>query len=320
MNASLPAIRIWSTNQVAAAARLDYFADAVSSSLTPMSVHGAASGPFHAHVRMAELGSITILQTGGSGHKAVRGHSEIARSSEHSYHLIVNRSARCDLEHRSNIRLLAGDAVLVDSRYGHRFGLGDDHAHLHVKLSPDWLRTWVPNPDALLGRALPRESPWGRAMVAFARELSPELAVSSPLPAKVLADQIGSLLALTAHELTAAQVPASPSTAGLRERIHDCIAQRCTEMELDATQVASSLNVSQRTLHRALAAHGEAFGTVLIVARCETAMRMLQSPAMDRLTLEQIGRRAGFRNPSHFSQTMRRRFGVNPGQIRNRRA
>ena len=319
MDTSLPAIRSWSTDEVNAASRLDYFADAVSSSLTPMSVHRAASGPFHAHVRMAELGPVVILQTGGSQHTAVRSHQEIAQSSEHSYHLIVNRSACCDLTHRGDIHLLSGDAVLVDSRYGHRFMLGEDHAHLHVKMGPDWLRTWVANPDVLLGRALPRNSTWARALVAFASELSPELALSSPLPGKVLADQIGSLLALTAHELGGAGTLASTPSAGLRERIHDHVSQRCTELELDASQVAASLGISLRTLHRALAAHGETFGGILIATRCDTALRMLESPAMDRLTLEQIGRRAGFCNPSHFSKTMRGRFGANPGQIRNRR-
>ncbi|MBO9651481.1 MAG: helix-turn-helix domain-containing protein [Variovorax sp.] len=319
MDPSLPGIRSWSTDEVGAALRLDYFADAVSSSLTPMSVRRATSGPFRAHVRMAELGAVAILQTGGSEHTAVRAHSEIAQSGEHSYHLIVNRGASCDLEHRGGIRLSAGDAVLVDSRYGHRFVLGENHAHTHVKLSPEWLRTWVPNPDLLLGRALPRDSTWARALVAFVSELSPELALTSPLPGKILADQVGSLLALTAHELGGTNPLAPSSRAGLRERIHDCVAQRCTELELDAEQLAASLNISVRTLHRALAAHGETLGGILVAARCDTALRMLESPAMDRLTLEQVGRRAGFCNPSHFSKTMRSRFGLNPGQLRNRR-
>ena len=64
--------------------------------------------------------------------------------------------------------------------------------------------------------------------------------------------------------------------------------------------MASSLNVSTRTLHRVLAACGETFGAMLIQARVDLAVRMLQSPLFDRLTTAEIGRRAGFSDASHF--------------------
>jgi AraC-like DNA-binding protein len=147
----------------------------------------------------------------------------------------------------------------------------------------------------------------------------PEFVVSAPLPPSILADQIGVLLALIANELSGATSHPAPVARSLRDRIHDCIVQRCPEIYLVAADVAASLNISLRTLHRALAACGETFGGKLLEARLELAVRMLESPLMDRLTTAEIARRAGFADASHFARMIRKRTGQTPVQLRRRR-
>jgi AraC-like DNA-binding protein len=111
----------------------------------------------------------------------------------------------------------------------------------------------------------------------------------------------------------------TPAERSLRDRIHDQIMQRCPEASLQAADVASAINVSKRTLHRALAACGETFGTMLIQSRVDLAARMLRSPLFDRLTTAEIGRRAGFSDASHFTKVMCRRTGQTPLQMRRAR-
>ncbi len=309
-----PTILVWSTDQVAAACRLDYFADAVSSTLTPMAVHGAANGPFRAYVRMAELGALTVLQTVAAGTRPC-----VARDGDCAQ---WRAQLPPDREPKRALRSLAPrrQHPAGDGRRGHR-GLA-----LWPRLPPG-RRAFASAPQARARLAAhlgvhsrcaagpclaARIAHWARALIAFASELSPELALAAPLPGKVIADQIGSLLALTAHDLHPGHAPAPVRGADLRQRARDCIAQRCAEPELDASAVATSLNISVRTLHRVFAAAGETFGAVLLAARCDTALRMLESSVLRRLTLEHIGRRAGFSDPSHFSRTMRSRFGASP--------
>jgi AraC-like DNA-binding protein len=105
----------------------------------------------------------------------------------------------------------------------------------------------------------------------------------------------------------------------VRDQVSDQIKQRCPDRYLQAADVASSLNISKRTLHRALAASGETFGTTLIRARVDLAVRMLQSPLFDRVTTAEIGRRAGFSDASHFSKVLRRQTGQTPLQMRRAR-
>jgi AraC-like DNA-binding protein len=78
-------------------------------------------------------------------------------------------------------------------------------------------------------------------------------------------------------------------------------------------QVARSLGVTQRTLHRQLAAEGQSFSTIVHTTREALAERYL---AADRYSLTDVSERLGFTAPSAFSRWFRLRFGVSPTQWR----
>ena len=78
-------------------------------------------------------------------------------------------------------------------------------------------------------------------------------------------------------------------------------------------------SMSTRTLHRALAACGETFGSMLIQARVDLAVRMLESPLFDRVTTAEIGRRAGCSDASPFVKVLRRHTGHTPLRVRRAR-
>ncbi|HTT36776.1 MAG TPA: AraC family transcriptional regulator [Burkholderiales bacterium] len=154
---------------------------------------------------------------------------------------------------------------------------------------------------------------------SYVAQLSPEFVVQAPLPHSILIDQLGALLALTADEIRGGCGTSTPVDRSLRDQICDRIKQRCTEASLQAGDIASSLNISKWTLHRALAACGETFEAMLIQARVEVASRMLQSPLYDRVTTAEIGRRAGFSDASHFTEVVRMHIGQTPLQMRRAR-
>jgi AraC-like DNA-binding protein len=104
-----------------------------------------------------------------------------------------------------------------------------------------------------------------------------------------------------------------------RDQIPDLLQQRSQERSLVATDIANSLDISLRSLHRTLAANGETFGSLLIQARLEIARRRLNSSLFDRLTTAEVGRRAGFSDASHFAKSVRSRTGKTPLQIRRDR-
>ena len=317
MSAQHPQIHHWSTRDVPETQQMDYYASVLGSAVDPMGITKRVRGSFEADIESTDLGPISVVHGRGPAHDCIRDGRDIARSTGRNFHLIINTGAAWRVDHRQRLALRQGDGVLLDSRYGYRLDFPDVFANVHLKLSEEWLTRWIPDSDAIVGRAIPFDGAWGRALTAFVSQLTPDFVVAAPLPHAVIADQVGALFALYANELSGIRY-SKPADRALRERIEEIITQRCTEFSLGAQDVADALGVSIRTVHRGLAACQQTFGASLMAARVQLATRMLESPLFRRLTTGEIGRRAGFSDPSHFARVYRRFCGRTPAQARSK--
>jgi AraC-like DNA-binding protein len=220
------------------------------------------------------------------------------------------------VDHRGRERMAPRDILVIDSRYPIRIIVNTVFEAINISVPDAWLRRWLPDPSILAMRRIPGDSLWGLALSSYVSSMSPELAAAPPLPLTLLADQVGSLLALTASGLQGAIPARTKVVVSVHERVTERIRERCTEQSLTAADVATSLNISLRTLHRALASAQQTFGAVLIDARAANGLRMLRSSVFKLLSIEEIAYRAGFLNASHFSQVIRARAGKTPRQVR----
>ncbi len=293
-----------------------YWSSISSSSLAPVAVSAENLIDYESEMTALELPSISFITQGGSPQRSIRERPEIRRSSEHFFFLLLALSESWYVRHVTRTRLGPGDLVFYDSNYPLECDFRLRWRAFILRLSDEFVRNWVPNPGWLGGRCISDQSKWGRVLASYVAQLSPEFVVQAPLPQTMLIDQLGALLALTAAEISGGRSASSPIERSLRDQIFDHINQRCLETSLLAADIASSLNISKRTLHRALAACGETFGAMLIQARVDVAVRMLQSPLFDRVTTAEIGRRAGFSDASHFTKVVRMRTGQTPLQMR----
>jgi AraC-like DNA-binding protein len=310
-------IRRWSTADVPLASRVDYFAAALSEAVFPLGIEDADPSTFQAELSSAYFGTISVCKASGSPHGVFRGRSELARTNGHNFNVELTLQSSWTAEHRGSFRMMPRDVLILDSEYPLRAKFESPTVAINVVVSNAWLRQWVPNTNVLAARRIPGNSLWGIALSNYLSELSPGLVAAPPLPLSVMADQVGSLLALTASALKGAFAAHTPAERSLHERIRDCIVQRCMEPELTAADVAASMSISVRTLHRIFAAANETFGDQLIEARARIALRMLTSPLFNRVTTAEIGRRAGFLSASHFARVMRTRTGRTPLQLRH---
>ncbi|KWE50853.1 hypothetical protein WL76_20985 [Burkholderia ubonensis] len=308
-----------STEDVPPAQRLDYWADILASALVPMAIRSPFPGQFESNLLSTAIGPLTITELSGSVHDALTTSHEIARSQGRSFHLVMCRNHPWTMTHRGQARLLPGELAFFDTRFEFEMNCPESYDFLNLTIPPEWLATWGVNLDVLTGRRISTNSGWGRVLCSYVDQLSPDFIASAPLPESVLADQVGALLALTVHEMSGESPDPSPTTRSLLERIHDCLAQRCTEPQLTASDISTQLNVSVRTLHRVLASGGESFGQQLLKARTQIAIRMLESRALDHVTTAEIGRRAGFMDASHFVRVIHQRTGHTPRQLRQLR-
>lgn len=316
--AHAPSAIRWTTDEVPPTARFDYYAEVLSTTQTPMSVFSESPRSFAAAMTLVDLGGVSVMRQTGSGNSARRVRRDIERSGERSFHLLVSLDTDWTARHRGTLRVRPGEAVLFDSDLPYDIDITKAYEFVHIRFTDAWMQQWLPSPGVLVGRAISAKQGWGRALTAFAQQLSPETVVDSPLPTPLLTDHLGSLLALSAHEIAAPRSP-TPADRALCERAREAIAQRCQDPSLTAGDVAVQLQVSVRTLHRSLGAAGETFGGAVMAARIAAAVRMLESPLFRRLTTGEIGRRAGFSDPSHFVRVFRARVGQTPLQLRQSR-
>ena len=312
---SSPIVRL-STRDIAPADRLNYANWILSEAdgAVPTEVSAGSSSEYELEAAVLELPAVTIVEMSGSPQRSVR-RFESRRTVQRTFGLNLVFSGSWHVTHGTRYRLGPGDLDFTDSCHPFDYDFLTNWKDVYVRLSEHFVRRWVRNPTVLCGRPL-NDSQWGRLLASYVAQLSPEFVVHAPLPQAVLIDQIGALLALTASERSGSSAVSTPAERSVRDHVYDHIRQRCADTSLQAADVASSLNVSRRTLHRALAACGETFGPMLIQARVDLAVRMLQSPLLDRVTTAEIGRRAGFSDASHFVKVLRSRTGQTPLQMR----
>lgn len=307
-----PVIQVWSTNEVPRPQRFDYWANALSLALTPMRVDSTNERDFSAQLTATSLGPISVTRCKGTSHNSHRARRELSYSQEHSYHLLVSVQNDWGLVHRGHHLLSPGDVVFTDSQVAHDVVIESRFDIVNLKLPVDWVNAWLPDPSLLVGRPISRGEGWGQTLSSVLSCLSPEFVASAPVPHSVLADQIGALLAMNAGGVN----PPKAADRALRDAVHDCIVQRCSEPMLTASDIAACLSVSESDLHAALSAFAETFATSLLAARVDLATQLLTSPVWAQLTETEIGRQAGFVDMAHFERACLRCNGRTPAQMR----
>ena len=80
-----------------------------------------------------------------------------------------------------------------------------------------------------------------------------------------------------------------------------------------STEVADHFAISEATMRRWLAKAGQGFSKILQNTRLEHGLSLLQSTD---IPISAIALDCGFKTPSHFSDSFKKRFGIKPSEIR----
>jgi len=313
-------IETWSTGSVEPERRLDYWIGAVCECFLEMDITTQVRSGFDCSVQRGQLDTIGINRVQGSAQHVYRRKASVARSAANYYYLLCktdNDWTVMQNGHASRMRPM--DLVLLDSRRCYEFNFPVNADTLSLELPIHWVESWISDPERRIGQRVDGRAGWGAALSAFACQLTPQLATDRPLPARVLTDQLGALLALG----FGSEIPATPAeqrdAAGLLDRIGRAIRLRYAEPGLTAVAVAEDLRVSERTLHRCLNKAGVTFSSLLNDCRMAAAQRMLREPRFDRISISGIGLRVGLSDPSHFIRQCRKFLGMTPGAFRRQR-
>lgn len=104
---------------------------------------------------------------------------------------------------------------------------------------------------------------------------------------------------------------AARDEATMLDRVREVIELLLPTGRCSADQVARSLGVDRRTVHRHLAGGGQTFSSLVDGIRVQLAIRMVQNRGRP---LTEVAQLLGFSSPSNFSRWFRGRFGCAPSQ------
>ena len=275
--------------------------DVLSDSMWRVTDWNGTPRDFNVELSFAKLGNLVALSESNSAHHSRRTRSDVDNSEERSFHLFVTAGPAWGFRHRGAAgRLNTGD-VLILAEGEHETICPDGFHGVIVKCPENWMRTWLPDPDMIAGQAITRDSRWGQVLSPILTQMTPELAVATPLPHQVLVDQLGAILALLTHDAATRAMP------DLVERARKCLRERCHDAELTGNDVAESLNVPPRVLHRALTTAGTTLAAELRSARVEAAYSLLSCRSERQMTITAIAHACGFSSATHLKRVLRDR-------------
>jgi AraC-like DNA-binding protein len=110
--------------------------------------------------------------------------------------------------------------------------------------------------------------------------------------------------------------PAAVHQQELRARLMRILEVRLPDPSLSPSEVASTLGISTRHLHRLFAGTGSTFGAWVRELRLERCHDDLLDSHLQHRTITEIAFAWGFSDSAHFSRSFKQRYGVAPQMFR----
>jgi AraC family transcriptional regulator, positive regulator of tynA and feaB len=310
----------FSTEDVPQKDSIDYWAGVICEKYLELdAISLETEGRFWSAVELARIGLLRVFHSYGSPQIGVRRRSAALKCTHASYALVTALGQRWTLESTEGFFEMApGDVALLDTSkpFSTRY---HEHMNVHVyELPRVWVHSWV---DEAAAQSMPRidsSTGWGRVLSGLTHALSPEFAISEVFSEELLVSHFGATLALAKRTPLSQEKVSKGGLDSVVEGVLSLIEQRFAEPDLSGGEIARELQISERTMYRALERGGHTFFGLLARKRMSEARRLLSDRrSHDNLSLAEIGRRVGYPQPSQFSRAFSKLQGMTPSQFRH---
>ncbi|MEV0713868.1 helix-turn-helix domain-containing protein [Asanoa sp. NPDC050611] len=284
-------------------------------------VHEDADGEVHTRIEFWELGDASVFTVRSTGIRLLRTPKLAKEDAAPVVALSVQRLAAGrheQLGHRQVVR--PGALMMVDLSAPYDFSWSGTGAAGCLQIPIDD----VGLPIDVIRRAAVnlRASPLYGAVTSHVAQLVRE---PRRLSTHSAADMFGRASTELARALLASAAPAEPHARAvlaetLLARVRLYVRQHLADPELSPAAIAAAHHISVRYLYRICADADLRLEQWIISERLRRAREELLRPESQQLTIANIARRWGFRDPSHFARRFHRMYGVTPTELRRDRA
>jgi AraC-like DNA-binding protein len=254
--------------------------------------------------RLATLGPISLLVR---EEPDVRSAVELLLRHEHMYNEVLH-TRLSEHDGMATIKVELDPGEPMPHRQGTELAVAAFHRVLVGFFGPGWQPLSVcfthaaPSDGATHRRVLGPVVEFGRefdGIVLYAADLASPNAMADPL--------------LRTYARQYFEAVAAPRDTTVVDRVRELIEVLLPTGRCSVEQVARSLGVDRRTVHRQLAQSGETFSALLNATRAQLAERFAANPSR---SLTEISELLGFSAPSAFSRWFSGQFGCPPRQWR----
>ncbi len=318
LDARLPAPHVWDTVDVQQREAFDYYRDAICRSFMPLRPEMAAQErcSFNSRVTSYALNETTLNQVLAKSHEVHRGRSEISASPEACLYLNYQMRGCCTIDQGGkSIELNPGEVGIFSS---------DRNFELNHSKRPNLVVASLMIPKTVFGHLdqsklvvphkLSAHRLFGKPLAEAFHSANANIDTMGENEAHAIKDVIVHLAGLVLQEDSDA---ARHDPIGLLHQIHSIIRSNCRRVEFTLEDCARQAGVSARHVQKMFAQENDSYSAYLWRTRVALARQELANPLLARLTAQEIGYQCGFSDPSHFSRSIKARYGLSPRQLRS---
>ncbi len=308
-------VESWTSDGLPRPEAISQWREWAASTIAPLEVEVFDPGAFAARWTSHGIGQLRLLHLHAPAQRVTHtGIEGSAGRAAPTIQLVYVRhgSLKTNMQGR-RFTVEPGQFVLVDNTKFYQMEMATPHEVLDLMMPQAWLEKHLPDPDALVAQAISARDGWGAPLGALLETMADGLD-TAPLPRPLIAEQVGSLLALA----TGFHDPGESTRhrGQLARRILRRIESDYADPDLGPEKVAEDCGISKRYLQTLLAGSGTSFVQELNAMRLDRAGDMLIDPRAKCLSVADIAYRTGFLDPGYFTRLFRKRFGITPSQWR----
>lgn len=309
--------RIFSTDEVHARDRFDYWHDVACANIVDHDSKPENRSTFAATIEVGSVAGIDAVHFSNAPMTIRHESGHIARTPDDEIFLCRQMAGELRLEQDARGCLLApGSFTLLDPRLPYTGVFSGNSELLVYKLPRDLLEARLGQTRELLAQALHPTEGDTALLSSYLSMLPKHIGRVSPAAAERVEGQLLDLVALVLSTKLEMRPRTSSSRALVRLNVRAAVEANLNDPDLNAEAVSHRVGISVRYANAVLADENTSVSRFILERRLERCRAALADPAQARRSIGEIAYGWGFSDMTHFGRRFKQAYGLLPKDYR----